>query len=105
MYAPTFFPNATRLEEAQSILVAPGHDVFSVDFALLMIESFTISGIVTDPTGEPLAGVEITMLPLGPSVSGLLGLPQPVADDGRFVLTNVAPGAYGLLLNAPGTQR
>ena len=95
MYVPTFFPSTTRLEEAHSLLLAPGQEMFGVDFELLVVEPLTISGIVTGPTGEPVEGAQIVTFPSGPIVSSLIS-PQPVAGDGRFVLTDVAPGAYVL---------
>ena len=97
MYVPTFFPSTTRLEEAHSLQLAPGQEMFGVDFELLVVEPLTISGSVTGPTGEPVEGAQIMMFPNGPIVSSLLR-PQAVADDGRFVLTDVAPGAYVLHL-------
>lgn len=97
MYVPTFFPSTTRLEEALSLRVAPGQEMFGVDFELLVRDPLTIAGIVTGPTGEPLGGAQIAMVPLAPVyVPSLFGPPQRVADDGRFILTDVAPGAYVL---------
>ena len=102
IYAPTFFVSTTRLEEARSILVAPGQDAFGVDIAQLVSEAFTLSGIVTDPTGEPFSGVMIALLPGSQDGSRPVGQPQPVADDGRFTFTDIVPGNYRLLAHRAG---
>jgi hypothetical protein len=59
----------------------------------------TVSGVVTDDAGRPLADVAVafTRAPVPvPDIAVLTGA------DGRFVLAAPAPGAYTVAVNAPG---
>ena len=52
VYAPTFFPNATRIEDAHVLRVHAGQELFGIDFALVTVETATVAGIVLDATAS-----------------------------------------------------
>jgi Carboxypeptidase regulatory-like domain len=54
-----------------------------------------LQGMVTDETGRPLAGVNVT---LENSKGAMVAGPTPVSGDGIFRLIRVPPGAYDLVL-------
>ncbi len=72
----------------------------------------TISGVVVDPAGQPMEGVQVTA---GPSFADnrtpmdfsqwrLRGFPQELTDgSGKFTLAGLAPGAY--TISASSTTR
>jgi RNA polymerase sigma-70 factor (ECF subfamily) len=87
---------------SQSVPVdATKGDVSGVTLALDV--TGTIAGIVVDPTGQPVEGVQVSA---GPSFSDsraapdmvnwrLRGFPRELTDaGGRFTLTGLAPGSY-----------
>jgi hypothetical protein len=59
----------------------------------------TMSGVVRDGAGQPLAGVRVTLQPPGPGTSGSGAFS---AADGSYSIT-VAPGSYQLILTRTPT--
>ena len=57
----------------------------------------SISGTVLDQSGAPVAGAEVTLVRENQAPNQ-----QIVGDDGQFLFTNVAPGAFELNINAAG---
>ena len=53
-YAPTYFPQAARIDEAQPILVVAGQELFDVNFALATVRKRVVSGTLVDPAGLPI---------------------------------------------------
>jgi uncharacterized GH25 family protein len=79
-----------------------GGDVAGIE--LVVDVTGTIAGVVVDPAGEPIDGVQVSALPDfrsggggDPSQWRLRGFPEDLtAPDGRFTLTGLAPGDYRL---------
>jgi Carboxypeptidase regulatory-like domain len=61
----------------------------------------TVSGVVTDEAGRPVAEAAVAFarapVPV-PDVAAVTGV------DGRFLLAAPAPGAYTVVVSAPGRQ-
>jgi len=81
------------------------------DVTLTLDITGTIAGIVVDPKGQPIEGVQVSAGPnfRDPGTSSdmsqwrLRGFPQELTDaGGRFTLTGLAPGSY--LVNAMRAQ-
>jgi protocatechuate 3,4-dioxygenase beta subunit len=88
------------------------------DLRLVIDVTGTISGVVVDPQGEPLEGIQVSA---GPNFRDartrqadlsqwrLRGFPQELTDSaGRFTLTGLAPGSYQVRatrVTAPGRGR
>jgi outer membrane receptor protein involved in Fe transport len=61
------------------------------------LQDAIIQGIVLGPDGRPVGGAEVTLLdPLGDALKSVAA-----SNDGRFRITNVAPGTYSLRADAP----
>jgi beta-lactamase regulating signal transducer with metallopeptidase domain len=97
VYAPTYFPQATRMGEAQPVLVGAGQELFDVNVTLVTVGTHVVTGTLIDPTGPPLAQAKVVMMP--DRGDGALA-PQtvPVSPDGRFQIQHVAPGDYRLMV-------
>lgn len=104
-YAPVFYPGTPDLSGATKITVGLGEDRAGIDFALQLVPTARVDGVVTGPDGRPAAGaiVVATLLAQGFSLDlfrGILG--EVRADrDGKFSYAGVPPGHY--LLSA-GTE-
>lgn len=59
--------------------------------------SSSVSGVVLDETGAPVAGAGITLSMVGVSLAQ-----ASTGDDGRFTISNVPPGPFQLTVTAPG---
>jgi outer membrane cobalamin receptor len=81
-----------------SLIVATAAD------AAAQLQVATIEGMVRGPDNAPVSGAVVTLLDgLGDSLTSV-----PTAPDGRFRLTNLAPGIYAIRADAPplsGTVR
>lgn len=63
----------------------------------------TLTGVVVDDaTGQPLAGADLVLEPAGQDVEPWLRGAGSSGTDGRFVLSNVVPGAYRLRVSRDG---
>jgi hypothetical protein len=92
--ATTFYPGTTDQGAAQAIVVAPGGEVGNIVFTMQTAPAFSVSGIVVDESGSPIAHALVTLL--GDPRSGMFG-PAGHAqsqDDGRFVIGEVPAGSY-----------
>ena len=92
-YAFTYFPGTARFAEARSFVLKPGESR-AVDFALVEVQAFRISGIVYDSSGKPLANATVS-LSLETEPKWMMGETRTAAD-GTFAVTGVPPGRYVL---------
>jgi hypothetical protein len=82
--APTWFPSVTDQQDAVSLSLAPGYDLFGYDIILRAVPVFRLSGKVLDEQGEPAVGatVQTTMAERNTTAR----------HDGTFDLTRVRAG-------------
>lgn len=107
-YAPSFYPGNADVGGAWPLTISAGRDEFGIQVALASSPAVRVVGSAVDSSGRPLQGTVL----LGTSQrSGSVALEPrtaPVAPDGSFVITNVAPGDYviqavgAVLDDAPG---
>jgi hypothetical protein len=97
--------NSTR-ELGDFITLADGE--IHGDIKLRFLRSATISGRVMDPDGDPLPGVQVTMLrqsrTLGEKVL-VNAMGASTNDRGEYKITAAAPGEYYLRCSPGGMQR
>ncbi|MCH7749441.1 MAG: DinB family protein, partial [Acidobacteria bacterium] len=98
MYAATYFPNATSVEDAQPLAVNAGQELFGIDFALVTVETVSISGTVVGTTGETLDQKLVNFHrpdTFAPTQT------VPVSPDGQFYIPGLVPGDYELRVIDP----
>jgi protocatechuate 3,4-dioxygenase beta subunit len=101
IYAPTYFPGTGDVADAQRITLTAGEEQGSVSFALLPVRSVRVSGTVLDSSGMPLGSAMLTLA----TDSGAVDAPAMtsfarVRGDGGFMMTNVTPGSYTLIVTS-----
>ena len=105
-FAPVFYPNALRAEDAQRIEVGEGGETPRVDIQMQKVPTFSVSGKVLDlATARPVtsgfvsARVEESTMFIG---SGS----DRIRSDGSFHLAGLAPGRYQLIafVERPGSS-
>jgi len=110
----TLFPNATTLDAATKITLAPGQEASGTDVHVRTARTFTISGVVSSTFPAPPAriargGVALpttAVLALASrevnGFSDILGGVTTIADaEGKFQISNVLPGSYDLYARLP----
>ena len=96
-YAPTYFPSVTRPEEALPLFVETGQRLEGINYALSVVETFTVSGTVSDVTGSQVDDVRVAMRGVGATNRTNL-LTSAVSRDGAFSFAGIAPGEYTLFV-------
>jgi protocatechuate 3,4-dioxygenase beta subunit len=106
MLAATFYGDTDDPAGAQAVPVAAGQTFGEVVIRLLRVPAFTVSGVVIDESGQPVAGAEVQLRPDregGRSVTVAIGPPNRTRSDvnGHFSVGSIASGVYTLLAAAP----
>ncbi len=111
-YAPVYFPGTVELAAAGIIKVGPDEEKSGVDFALQLVPTAEIDGVVVAPDGQPTARVQVQLLASGTASEAstvlsnfalLGGAFARIQADGTFKIPGVAPGQYTIL--ARGADR
>jgi hypothetical protein len=99
LQASTFYPGVSDATAAQPITVSSGETVGGVEFRLLAMPGFSVTGVIVDQAGRPVAGVLVSLQgdsrfdERGAVVEGPVGLSSSDAN-GRFVFGNISSGSY-----------
>jgi hypothetical protein len=103
--APMFYPGTPVAANATPVTVRAGEVREGIDIPIAMVRVGTISGVVRGIDGQPTQNVQLSVAPAGPP----LPITSPVNvrtnrpdKDGRFTLSNVAPGTYRITARAGG---
>jgi hypothetical protein len=94
-FAPVYFPGTTRLDDAQSVLVATGEDRQNVDLKIERVRTAQISGTVISGDGQPLQNVVVSIATTAGTSTRSIFPSIRVGPDGRFGMTST-PGSYTL---------
>lgn len=104
-FAPTFYPGTPVAANALPVTVRAGEVREGIDIPVAMVRVGTIAGVVRGVDGQPTQNVQLSVVPGGPplplSASANVRTSRP-DKDGRFILTNVAPGSYRITARAGG---
>jgi hypothetical protein len=95
-YAQVCYPGTTLPTSAVSIPLGAGQERAGIDFQLQLVSVATVEGVVISPAAGAAQGVQISLVPAGPSVPGIGSSSARAGVDGRFSVNNVAPGQYRL---------
>ena len=99
-YAPVCYPGTTAPSIGGTIALGIGEERAGVDFQLQLVPVGFVEGLVTGPAGVALQSVQITLINTGMDVPGFGTNSARASADGRFRISNVAPGQYRLIARA-----
>ena len=96
-YAATYYPGTQNPGEAQRVALALGQEL-SIDLQMQPVRLARISGTATTSDGKPMANAMVMLIPTMKEAIGMMfGMPGGTSQtdkEGRFTLSNVAPGEY-----------
>lgn len=92
-YAPTYYPNAVNITEAQRLTIGVGQMLSDINLALSPTRLARITGSAVDSDGKPLAGATVIMIQVAGAAAMAVAGGQ-VRPDGSFSVANVSPGDY-----------
>lgn len=96
VYAPTYYPETTEVEHAQPILIGAGQEISGIDFALLPVETFRVTGTVIDSTGQNVDQVQVSVM--SADTISALDRTISVSRKGDFEILDLTPGTYTLMV-------
>jgi hypothetical protein len=100
-YAPTYFPDTTRIDDAQPIVLAPGQDILSLNISLAAVSTHVLSGRLVAPQGTAFGGATVELSPVG--IGAEAAEPRVVVKpNGRFRIPGVVSGEYVLRVRDEG---
>jgi hypothetical protein len=99
-YAPVYYPGTTSPAEAGTIALGAGEEKPGVDFQLQRVPVARVEGLVVNPTGQPLQNIQVSLVSAAGSLPGIDNNGTRAGAEGRFQLSNVAPGQYTLIAQA-----
>ena len=103
-YVATFYPGLIDAAAASPVSVVNGKTTNGIEFSLFSVPAYQVSGIVVDAAGQPVAGAIVRLpsrMPFGPPFLSS----APSESNGRFRITNVPAGTYGLMAAVPRITR
>lgn len=100
-YAPVYYPGTTAPGSAATVIVSVGEEKVGIDFSLQLVSIARIEGVVVTGSGEPAQNIQVSLVNVAQNVPGIGNNTARPDRDGRFRISNVAPGQY--LLVARGT--
>jgi len=104
---PTYYPGVLAMEQAQPIAVDRGVSITGLDVMALDGLNSVVSGVVVDPSGQPLRGNGNIMARLVTDTVGFGGGPTSnsmIKPDGSFQM-KLPPGEYQIEARGSQTQR
>jgi protocatechuate 3,4-dioxygenase beta subunit len=103
-FPPTFYPGTISVAEAQPISVAAGEER-SVQFSMVAARLSRISGTVLTSEGRPAAGAQLIVVTRqGGAGRSFPGSGGPVAADGSFSISGIAPGDHSIEVRSQGRE-
>ena len=100
----TYYPGFADATMASPVNVAGGTTTNGIDFPMLSVPAYQVSGTAVNADGRPLAGVIVKLSQTG-RVSFELLESAPTGNDGRFRVVNVPAGAYRAIAGIPAVQQ
>ena len=104
-YAPSYYPGVTNLSEASRVTAGLSAEVGGVDFAVRLVPTATVRGVVFQPDGTLATGVQVMLLPDDGVPSRDSILVARVQGGGTFEIRDVPPGQYTLRAATRGGGR
>lgn len=99
--APTYYPGTVDRDAAHRINVGGAQTVSGVQFSLVSVSAYHVSGTVVDESGSPHAGAMVTLV-ADPRSRGPVSPAMGSSDrNGEFRIGGVVPGTYKVLASMP----
>jgi protocatechuate 3,4-dioxygenase beta subunit len=98
--APTFFPGTLDQNAASIVTLVPGQAVTGMEFTIVTVAAFRVSGVVVDQAGRPSPDAMVTLIPDIRTSGSFMPMMAMAADDGTFEIGQVIPGTYRINANA-----
>ena len=96
-----YFPSATDISGATSVAVTASAETNGIEIRLARVPAFRVSGVVVDPSGQPIAGAMVTLMHTTPSAPGGPRGSVRTRQDGQFLINGVVAGAYRAVAAIP----
>ena len=97
-YANVYFPGTTTASGAGTISIESGAERTGVDFALRLVRTARIEGMVVVPAGMRPQSVQLSLSPVGGSMLDMVSFNRATpGPDGRFTFTAIPPGQYQIV--------
>jgi 5-hydroxyisourate hydrolase-like protein (transthyretin family) len=105
-YAQVYYPGTLDQAGAATVNVTAGQELLGIDFAMRLVATAKVEGVVMGVDGRPAAGVQISLQQSNPTANQIFvsGGVRTNAE-GKFTATNVAPGRYTLTARASAGGR
>lgn len=108
-YAATYYPGTTNIAEAQRVTLAVSQENTGVHFGLIATRLTRVSGQVLMSDGAPATNGMVVLVPSSASGGRAIimqqgGAANRIDGNGRFGVTNVAPGRYQVQARAGGRE-
>jgi hypothetical protein len=104
-YAPSYYPGVTNLSEASRVTAGLSAEVGGVDFAVRLVPTVMVRGVVFQPDGTLATGAQVMLLPDDGATSRDSILVARVQGGGTFEIRDVPPGRYTLRAATRGGGR
>ena len=101
-YVATFYPGFADAVAASPVSVVHGKITNGIEFSLFSVPAYQVSGIVVDSAGRPVAGAIVRLAARTPFRTSMQSVPSQ--SNGRFRITNVPPGTYGVMAAVPSVR-
>lgn len=95
-YVPVFYPGNALPAGATVVKVGMSAEVYGIDFPLLVMETATVSGVVTNTEGALPDDTRVQLIDPSLPVASVGVWFRNTEPDGRFAFHGVAPGTYYL---------
>ena len=102
-YVATFYPGFHDAAVASPVTVVRGTTTPAIEFSLQTGPAYQVGGVVIDAGGRPVAGAIVRLAPRIPFAASMLSGPSDA--NGRFRVTNVPAGTYGVMAAVPSVAR
>jgi protocatechuate 3,4-dioxygenase beta subunit len=97
-YASVYYPGAIAAVDATTITLGRSEERSGIDIVVRLVPTATLTGVVTQPNGEPVPNASLNLHGVGPSASGYGGFVRLARSgaDGTFSIPGLDPGPYEL---------